>query len=70
MKLGSKEFYELMETYERYMHLDSSDRENKSIWERGYYYKNGYDDKGFKTFIAGYQHAKSLARIDSLILND
>ena len=70
MKLCSKEFYELMEVYEKYMHIDSLAREDKYVWEKGYYYKNGDYNKSFRGFMAGYQHAKSLARIDSLPINE
>ncbi len=44
-------------------------KENKDIWNMGYYYTNGETNKSFTSFLNGYQYAKSLARIDDLPLD-
>lgn len=65
LKFGSKEFYEVLEQFERdAKHLfygKRLDREkDKSSWERGFIYENGETNELFKLFIAGYSYGKNV----------
>lgn len=72
MKRGSKEFEELQQQFE--IDIKSmtvyvgakAEREVSTI--SGHYYTNGKINDLFIAYMFGYQHAKSLARIDALSL--
>ncbi len=62
--LGSKEFYEVMETFERYAkenvrggHMGLT-KEPKESWEKQVYYSDGVTNEAFKIFLGGYSLGK------------
>lgn len=73
MKVGSKEFHELREQFEK--DLDSIPvyvgahpvRSKDGI--SGFFYENGKINDLFLGYMAGYANAKCLARMDALELN-
>ena len=73
MKRNSKEFEELRQDFERVINKmpiyigAKIERENKNS---SHYYCNGNVNNLFIAFMGGYQHAKALARIDALELNE
>ena len=62
--LGSKEFYEVMDQFERdYKEhgFTRMDREkDKEYWKRSIYYENAETNLAFKWYLAGYQASKSV----------
>ena len=59
--IEAKEYYGLLEMFERQHNLKPSDREkDKEIWKKGYTYSNGEINKLFKAFESGYSFAKHL----------
>ena len=66
MKVGSKEFYEMMQDFERSIVTIISvrlDREEYSQWSKGNVYQHGEVNKLWKVFELGY----STARCDALL---
>lgn len=77
MKVGSKEFYDLINAFEimmksknnLLMQITRLDKEDKSQWELGQVYQSGEVNNAFYAFMNGYQWAKSMARVDALPLD-
>ena len=70
MGSNSKEFLDLMKAFEGTAGKSMNHtKEDKSNWNRGYYYTNGETNNLFVGFLNGYQFAKSLARMEALPLN-
>lgn len=58
--VGSKEFYELLEQFEKqYRHL-RLDREDTTLWPRSHIYQNGEVNQLFLAFRRGYFLGKSV----------
>lgn len=66
MKTGDKEFYELMNQFERNMkeltYGHEVIRDNAGI--KGVWYTDGYVNTMFNTYMYGYEYAKSVARLE------
>ncbi len=64
--LGTKEFYDMMESFEKYAKSNirtgsmGLTREPKGNWERQWYYSDGLANEAFKLFIAGYSLGKAI----------
>ena len=62
MKVGSKEFYELIENFERNeKHLPyagSFEKEDRRLWSEGQVYQDGQVNNFFKCFMLGYQFGR------------
>lgn len=62
LKQGTKEWYELLEFFERNLqkvtYMTSLEREQKQYWEKGHIYCNGIVNEYFKVFLWGYSHGK------------
>ena len=61
MTLGSKEFYEMMQDFEKAVSTVKSarlDREDKSVWHLGRIYQHGEVNDMFKGFQMGYGIAR------------
>lgn len=62
--LFTKEFYEVMEVFEKNapslvsFGSQGLNREDKDNWERGYYYSDGNVNNAFKMFLHGYSLGK------------
>ncbi len=62
--LKSKEFYELLDQFERdykthgYTRLERE--QDKTYWERGIYFQHGDTNLAFKWYLMGYQTAKNI----------
>lgn len=70
MKIISKEFYDLMQNFERDYKYYPLARESKDNFLRMAYYQNGETNKLFKAYMTGYSLAKSMAISDDLILDN
>jgi len=75
MKLLSKEFYNLMQSFEKDIkmmpiHSYRIDREDKESMSKGFYYQDDTVNKLFIGYIHGYQYAKCMQRIDDLQLDE
>lgn len=79
MKTGSKEFYEVMESFESnartidgaYIYdLERCERPPGESFIAGWYYNNGNTNAAFNAYLRGYQHAKCLARLHALPLHE
>ena len=67
--LGTQEFYEAMQVFEKTMKSSSAPRimqgsqgftkEPKENWEKRNYYSDGNTNQAFKIFLLGYSYAKS-----------
>jgi len=57
VKVGSKEFYELMEQFERDFAYDNPVREGKESWKYQHFYSNV--NNMFLAYMAGYSLGKS-----------
>lgn len=59
MKIGSKEFYDMMDNFENNKnnlpYTGSFEREDKSMWVRGQIYQDGKTNSFFQCFMLGYQ---------------
>lgn len=66
MELQSKEFYEVMEMFEKtskhFIRFGSQGlkKEDKKHWNRQVYYCDGNANEAFKIFLSGYSYGKSL----------
>lgn len=80
MKRNSKEFMELMDNFESAVQAmpiyvgaaltRSKPDENGKFYTSNAYYDHGKVNELFIAYMYGYQHAKCLARIDSLPLDE
>ena len=60
--LKSKEFYEIMNQFEKDAGYYDFTKESKSLWEKQIYYCNGQVNNLFRFYLLGYQNAKNLFR--------
>lgn len=69
MKVGDKEFYELMAQFERDMPKKcygvNFDREDRKSYLRGHYYCNGSVNSMFIGYMHGYSLGRAVGRIES-----
>lgn len=74
--LHTKEFYEIMEYFERYAKKNVTtghmgmQREPKEHWEKTWYYSDGRCNEAFKLFFSGYMFAKSVNQQEQLTENE
>lgn len=54
MIIGSKEHYEILDSFEKDYRRLSMDREEKSLWKKGQVYQNGYVNALYQAYAAGY----------------
>jgi len=62
VKVGTKEFYELMEQFERDFAYNHPVREGKESWKYQHFYANVNDM--FLAYMAGYSFGKSVGDTD------
>lgn len=66
MLLGSREHYEMLESFEKsvkdfiFSSGMSFDKEEKDLWKSGNIYKHGETNKLFRVFSLGYSTARSV----------
>lgn len=60
--LKSKEFYELMEQFEKTFTSGRKDKESKDIWQRGHVYQDGHVNNLFQAYLHGYAFGKVVGR--------
>jgi hypothetical protein len=65
--LATKEFYELLESFEKAvkgsLYLPSNfAKEGKGFWKIGVYYQDGHLNEAFKTYMHGYAFGKVIGR--------
>lgn len=63
MKIGSKEHYEMLDSFEKSARLylrGRFEREDKSQWAKGNFYENGEVNQMFKVFSMGYAAARCI----------
>ena len=74
MKVKTKEFYDLMNEFERWAKTESIslsfEKEAPGAAPKGYFYAHGKTNDLFRAFLGGYSLAKCMARTDSLPLDD
>jgi len=64
--LYTKEFYDVMENFEKYAKLNVRKgsmglaREPKENWRKNWYYSDGLANTAFKIFFAGYSLGKTV----------
>lgn len=64
--LYTKEFYEIMESFERYAKKEirvgsqGFNKEPKENWVKKYYYSDGVVNDSFKIYLSGYCLGKSI----------
>lgn len=64
--LYSKEFYEVMELFERSVNRGPKDREkDKEWWGHQQYYCNGELNQRFQLFLQGYHAGKAVGRLEA-----
>lgn len=59
MTIGSKEFYEIIEEFEKNFSWCSLDKEDVKLWEKGYVYRNGETNNLYKAYRLGYSLGRS-----------
>ena len=59
MQVGSKEFYELMEQFERDFSQFRPRREQEDVWEYRHFYTNEVNNM-FLAYMAGYSFGRSV----------
>lgn len=73
MRKGSREFYDLMNQFEKDLQNTPTslrfDRESGNV-PNGVYYEDGSTNLAFQAYMFGYQSAKCLARIGLLPLDE
>lgn len=62
MQVGSKEFYDIMDVFEREYRYMRMDKEPKEGWKRGVVYEDPVANREFAAFLKGY----SLGRVSYL----
>lgn len=60
-KVGDKEFYELLDMFERTFPSFRKDREEPEMWARGNVYQHGEYNKLFLIYRAGYTFGKTVS---------
>ena len=64
--LGTKEFYDLMESFEKYAKRNvrtgsmGLTKEPKENWKKQWYYSDGLANEAFKLFMVGYTLGKAI----------
>lgn len=59
----NKEFYDLMEQFERdYHHLRMDREKDKTLWKTGNVYECGETNKTFLIYCMGYSYGKTIIR--------
>ncbi len=72
MKLFSKEYYELMESFEKVFLVAGGygirfDREqDKGMVKRGYYYEHGETNNLFKAYLSGFELGKQSEYLENI----
>ena len=56
--LRSKEYYDMMATFEKNFSCERFDKEDKELWSKGIVYQSGEVNKLFRAFELGYSSAK------------
>jgi len=54
MKVGTKEFYDILENFEKNFYHMRLDKESKEIWSTGQIYQNGETNNAYSAYILGY----------------
>lgn len=60
MNPGSKEFYDLMDQFDRSGLGNRYDKEPKELWKKGRIYQNGETNALFKAYRTGYAFGKHM----------
>ncbi len=59
MQVGTKEFYDILENFEKNFYHMRLDKEPEEYWRRGQVYQNGETNNAYSAYIQGY----SLGRV-------
>jgi hypothetical protein len=62
MTIGSKEHYDILESFEKSFSDYRLDKENKELWKKGQVYQSGETNKLYQAVMMGY----SMGRINYL----
>lgn len=64
MTIGSKEHYDVLEAFEQRSRGFRLDREEKSMWKKGYVYQSGETNERYRAFLEGYSFARCLFKVN------
>ena len=62
-QVHTKEFLELLATFERFKLGGRYDKEPRESWPRGDVYQDGETNQRFRMFHSGYEHGKAVERL-------
>lgn len=54
MKVGTKEFYDILEKFEKDFYHMRLDKESEEFWKIGLIYQNGETNNAYNAYIHGY----------------
>ena len=54
MKVGTKEWYDIIEIFERNYSCERLDKESKELWKEGIVYEDGKVNKLYEAYLLGY----------------
>jgi hypothetical protein len=58
MQVGTREFYEILENFERNFKHMRLDKESEEYWNRGQIYQNGETNNSYSAYILGYSFGR------------
>lgn len=60
MKVGTKEFYDILENFEKNFNHMRLDKESKELWCVGQIYQNGETNNAYQAYIKGYSLGRAV----------
>lgn len=60
MKLADKEYYEIMDMFEKEFHGRKDREKDKNLWKLGHVYEHGEYNNLFKAYLKGYVLGKAV----------
>lgn len=63
--LGTREYYELIEQFDKQHRGVRLDKEDKTYWAKGNVYQDGHVNEHFRSFVKGYALGKAVGRDES-----
>jgi hypothetical protein len=60
MKVGTKEFYDILESFEKNFNHMRLDKESKEYWSTGQVYENGEANNAYRAYVLGYSLGRAV----------
>lgn len=60
VKVGTKEFYDILENFEKNFYHMRLDKESKEYWGTGQIFQNGETNNAYKAYVQGYSLGRAV----------